>query len=476
MFKISRALRFSLLLIYFATCLGSGVAAENARLPRDAEDLRLSFAPLVRDAAPAVVNIYTKKVVETRPAIGQLFNDPFFQQFFGRQFGRERGQQKRVQNSLGSGVIISKDGEVVTNHHVIAGADQITVVLADRREFDAKLIGSDKKTDLALLKIDAGDHDLPTMAFKDSDDLDVGDIVLAIGNPFGVGQTVTSGIISALSRTGTGLGGVGGFIQTDAAINPGNSGGALVAMDGGLAGINSAIFSKSGGSHGIGFAIPANLAVRVLSALRSGEPILSPWLGADGQPVTGDIAQNLGLDRPFGVLVSSVAVGSPAEKAGIRVGDVILSINDKVIESPAAMKYRLATLALGSKAKLSLWRRGKGHSLYLDIVAPPEIPARHLTELGGRQPLAGALVANMSPLLAQEVGLSTYDPGVYILSIRRGSTAHRLGFNRGDRILSIGDEKVLMVRDLEDLLSRQWRQWRIIIERDGEEKVLVVDP
>ena len=460
----------------FAVVLGPhAVSAQETRLPQSSEDIRLSYAPLVKQVAPAVVNIYTKKVVQSRNALGQLFNDPFFQQFFGPQFGQGLRPRNRVQNSLGSGVIIAETGEVVTNHHVIAGADQITVVLADRREFDATIVGSDKKTDLALLKIDGADQDLPTLSFRDSDELEVGDLVLAIGNPFGVGQTVTSGIISALSRTGAALGGVGGFIQTDAAVNPGNSGGALVAMDGGLVGINTAIFSKSGGSHGIGFAIPSNLAVRILASLRTGEPILSPWLGADGQGVTRDIAQGLGLDRPVGVLVNAIHPQSPAAEAGIQVGDVIAAINGIDIENPSALRYRLATLNLGTQARLTLWRKGREVATMVDIIAPPEVPARDLRELSGRQPLAGALVANMSPLLAQEVGLSSFDPGVYVLRIRRGSAAHRVGFKRGDRVLSVGDEAVTSVQHLDGLLRQDAAQWQIEIDRKGQTKRLVVD-
>lgn len=447
----------------------------STRLPESREDIRLSYASLVKRVAPAVVNIYTKKVVETRPAIGQLFNDPFFQRFFGAPFGQGIRGRKRVQNSLGSGVIISKNGDIVTNHHVVDGADRITLVLADRREFDARLIGSDKNTDLALLKIRSDGDDLPTLTFRDSDELDVGDLVLAIGNPFGVGQTVTSGIISALSRTGAGLGGVGGFIQTDAAINPGNSGGALVTMDGGLVGINTAIFSKSGGSVGIGFAIPSNLAVRVLKSLKTGEPILSPWVGVDGQAVTGDIARELGLARPAGVLVNAVYEGSPAKRAGIRVGDVILTVNGNDIDNPGGLRYRLATLEFGERARLSIWRKGSVREMRLKIIAPPENPPRDLTELGGGQPLSGALVANMSPLLAQEVGMDGFQPGVFILKVRRGSTAHRVGFARGDKIISVGDRSVEAVADLKTLLGKNWAQWRIVIVRDGRTKRLVIN-
>jgi serine protease Do len=279
------------ILIACATSV-SVVAEESKQVPRDAAEIQLSFAPVVKKAAPAVVNIYARQV---QKAVGSsLFNDPFFRQFFGDQFGQPR---ERVRNALGSGVIVRADGLIVTNHHVVADANEIRVVLADRREFPAKLVISDEKTDLAILRIDSGGASLPVLAFRDSDELEVGDLVLAIGDPFGVGQTVTSGIISALARTQIGISDLGFFIQTDAAINPGNSGGALIGMDGRLVGINTAIFSQSGGSIGIGFAIPSNMVRVIVAAAESGGRIVRPWIGVTGQPVTPDLARGLGLER-----------------------------------------------------------------------------------------------------------------------------------------------------------------------------------
>ena len=268
---------------FFAIVLALGLTvslASNAlaekRTPSSKEQVMLSYAPLVKKAAPAVVNIYTRKVVRTR-SYSPLFDDPFFRRFFGDTLrGVPAPTRKRVQNSLGSGVIVDGSGTVVTNHHVIAGADDVTVVLADRREFDAKIIGSDERTDLAVLKIDTAGEVLPSLKFRDSDDIEVGDLVLAIGNPFGVGQTVTSGIVSAIARTNVGISDLGSFIQTDASINPGNSGGALVTMDGRLVGINSAIYSKGGGSVGIGFAIPANMVRTVIDGLLGGGKLVRP--------------------------------------------------------------------------------------------------------------------------------------------------------------------------------------------------------
>ena len=269
--------------------------------PSSRLSLQLSYAPVVKIAAPAVVNVYVKKRV--RPRRNSLLNDPFFRRFFDGNFGLPR---ERVQNSLGSGVIVSPGGIIVTNHHVIkGGADgEIKVVLADKREYTAHLILKDERTDLAILRIEARGQRFPFLEFKDSDGLEVGDLVLAIGNPFGVGQTVTSGIISALARTRVGISDYQFFIQTDAAINPGNSGGALVSMDGQLVGINTAIYSRGGGSIGIGFAIPANMVRLVVQSAMRGGKVQRPWFGAKLQPVSRDIAVSLGLDRRIGLLTA----------------------------------------------------------------------------------------------------------------------------------------------------------------------------
>ncbi len=289
-----------------------------------------------------------------------LFDDPIFRQFFGSQMGLPR---ERVERSLGSGVLVRPDGVVVTNNHVIKDSDAITVVLADRREFEAKLLGADERTDLAVLKIDAGAVPLPVLPLGDSDALDVGDVVLAIGDPFGVGQTVTMGIVSALARTAVGISDYRFFIQTDAAINPGNSGGALIDMAGRVVGINSAIFSQGGGSIGIGFAIPANMVKAVIAGITTGGKPIRPWLGASGQAVTSDMFQALHLDHPVGVLVNSVRAASPAEAAGILVGDVITGIDGREVDDPEALRYRIATKPVDTTVHLTIvpcrpWRGG----------------------------------------------------------------------------------------------------------------------
>ncbi|HEX3066629.1 MAG TPA: Do family serine endopeptidase, partial [Dongiaceae bacterium] len=340
-------------------------------VPSTRSQLTYSFAPIVKQVAPAVVNIYTRRVVETRTS--PFMNDPFFQQFFGpdSNFGVP---QQRVQNSLGSGVILRADGLIVTNNHVVKDSDQITVVLNDKREFPAKLLLADERIDLALLKIDVGSAHLPTLALADSDELQVGDLVLAIGDPFGVGQTVTSGIISALARTQVGIGDYGFFIQTDAAINPGNSGGALVTMDGKLAGINTAIYSRSGGSVGIGFAIPANMVQAFLAAQGSGGHVNRPWIGVSGQGVTSDMAEALGLDHPTGIVVSQLYPGGPGAVAGLKQGDVILAINGKAIDDPGSLRFRLATIRIGSQATLTIQRNHQHMDLPIHLVEAPENP------------------------------------------------------------------------------------------------------
>ncbi|HCX67686.1 MAG TPA: serine protease, partial [Rhodobiaceae bacterium] len=315
------------------------VRAETLRqVPSSQAQVELSYAPVVKRVAPAVVNVYTKRVVK-ESARSPFFNDPFFQQFFGNRFSFGVPRE-RVQQSLGSGVIVDPSGLIVTNFHVIKGGEQFTVALSDRREFEAELVLADERTDLAVLRIDVGKQKLPYLTFRNSDAVEVGDIVLAIGNPFGVGQTVTSGIVSALARTHVGASDYQFFIQTDAAINPGNSGGALVTMDGRLIGINSAIYSQTGGSIGIGFAIPSNMVESVVASARDGGRVKRPWFGAALQPVDNELAQSLGLDRPGGSLIRDIYKGGPAAKAGLKVGDVIRAVDGFEVEDPQAVRYR----------------------------------------------------------------------------------------------------------------------------------------
>jgi len=450
--------------------------AEIKSVPTSKHDIQLSYAPLVKAAAPAVVNIYTSKTVRTR-SISPLFNDPFFRRFFGDAFRGlpQGGKKKKVQNSLGSGVIVESNGVVITNHHVIEGADDIKVVLNDRREFEAKLLGSDERTDLAILKIDTEGAMLPSLTFGDSDSLEVGDLVLAIGNPFGVGQTVTSGIISALARTQVGITDYSFFIQTDASINPGNSGGALVDMHGRLIGVNSAIYSKGGGSNGIGFAIPANMVRSVLSGVSEGGKVIRPWLGATGQQVTQDLASSFNLARPTGVLIDEVYPKGPADQAGLKRGDIILTMDGHEVNEPQALRFRLATLSLGEEVKFKVLRRGQSKTLMFQALPAPETPKRNETLIKGRNPLEGAVAVNMSPALNDEVGWNTMTSGVALLKIRRGSTANRLRFKPGDRITGVNGLEVKTVKDLNRVLRKiegRKGDWLVGIVRNGKRQDL----
>jgi Do/DeqQ family serine protease len=439
--------------------LSSAAVAQDRRVPSSATELKLSFAPVVQRVSPAVVNVYAAKTVQARTP---MFEDPIFRRFFGVP-----GDRPRTARSLGSGVIVDPSGLIVTNGHVIEGADEVKISLHDKREFDATVVLKDPRTDLAILRIKA-DERLPALEFSDSDALAVGDVVLAIGNPFGVGQTVTHGIVSALARTQVGITDYQFFIQTDAAINPGNSGGALVDLTGKLVGINTAIYSRSGGSQGVGFAIPSNM-VRVVaaSARNGGQAVKRPWLGARLQPLTSDIAESLSLRRPVGALVASIVPDGPAARAGIRAGDVILSVDGQEVDDPNAFDYRFATRALGGTAKLGVSRAGREQAVTIALQTAPERPREELV-IRERSPLLGAKVANLSPALADELQLSTASEGVVVLDSDAGSYASNLGFQRGDIIEEVNGVKVERTRDLERIVREGARSWRIIIQRRGQ--------
>lgn len=457
-------------LVAAGLALGGGIVqAAERQVPASKADVTLSFAPVVKRAAPAVVNIYTKKVV-VQQAVSPMMNDPFFRRFFGDEFAGRLGMpQKRVQNSLGSGVIVRADGIVLTNNHVIKGADEITVVLSDRREMDATVVGADERTDLAVLKLKGDLGTLPTVDLGDSDQLEIGDLVLAIGNPFGVGQTVTSGIVSALARTTVGISDFRSFIQTDAPINPGNSGGALITLDGRLAGINTAIYSRDGGSVGIGFAIPANMVRTTLNSILETGKAVHPWLGASGQPVGRDIAASLGLDRPGGVLVNHVVANSPAARAGLRVGDVILSYNDKDLPDVQALRYQVASSDSTHPARIGVLRDGALIELPVTLVQAPENPSRDVTEIDGRTPLSGSRLANLNPALAEELGMDYQGAQVVLLAVNRRGFAAQLGFEPADILVAINGEKVTSVQQAVGLLKGPARsQWLITVIRDGQ--------
>ncbi len=451
----------------------SASVAKTKVVPTSKVETMLSFAPLVKSAAPAVVNIYTRRVVRSHSST-RFFNDPFFRRFFGEQFQFEGQARRRVQNSLGSGVIVSDDGLIVTNYHVIKGADEITVVLADRREFEANVVTRDEQTDLAVLRIPAGATKLPFLKLKDSDSLEVGDLVLAIGNPFGVGQTVTSGIVSALSRTARGVNDFGFFIQTDAAINPGNSGGALISSDGGLIGINTAIYSRGGGSNGIGFAIPSNMVATVIGGARKGGQIVRPWIGIRGQNVDTDLARSLGLRTPSGILVNSIYPNGPAARAGFELGDVIVTIDGQTVPDVNSMRFRIATLTVGEQAVIGVIREGKPIELRLALIPAPEDPPRNLSVISGNNPLAGSEVANLSPALSEELAMDVEATGVIILRLRRGSPADRIGLRTGDILVRLNGEEIDSVTKLKKLSIRSYSAWKIEIKRSGRFLQLII--
>jgi serine protease Do len=458
-----RSVAITLLVTAMVACIVPvGAQAQEKRTPSSQAEIQLSYAPLVKRAAPAVVNVYTRKVVTARQR-SPFFDDPFFRRFFGDGFSG--APRQRTENSLGSGVIVAADGTIVTNHHVIEGADEIRVVLSDRREFDATVLVNDERSDIAVLKVET-ESPLPHLELMDSDEVEVGDLVLAIGNPFGVGQTVTSGIVSALARTTVGITDFSFFIQTDAAINPGNSGGALVAMDGRLVGVNTAIYSRDGGSSGIGFAVPANMVRAVINSAAGGK-VVRPWFGASGQTMTADIASSLGLDAPVGVVINRIHPKSPAATAGLKVGDVVLSIDGKPLPDVQSLKFRLGTLATGGTTRLDVLRRGNRLVIDVDLIAPPSDPAPDPIRVKGDIPLSGAIFQNLNPAFNEEKGIDTMLTGVAVVDIAPGSPADRIGFEPGDILLELNGRKIELVADLKQVLNSRPEEWVLSVGRGG---------
>ncbi|WP_316205432.1 DegQ family serine endoprotease [Bradyrhizobium sp. SZCCHNS3004] len=436
--------------------------AQDRRVPSSPAELRLSYAPIVQRVQPAVVNVYAAKMVQNH---NPFLDDPIFRKFFGLQ----GGQQEQMQRSLGSGVMVDPSGLVVTNVHVIEGADEVKVSLSDKREFEAEIVLKDTRSDLAVLKLKNVKEKFPTLDFANSDELMVGDVVLAIGNPFGVGQTVTHGIISALARTQVGITDYQFFIQTDAPINPGNSGGALVDMTGRLAGINTAIYSRSGGSQGIGFAIPANMVrVVVASAKSGGKAVRRPWLGAKLQAVTPEIADSLGLRSPTGALVASVVPNSPAARAGLKASDLITAIDGQAVEDPNAFDYRFATRPLGGTADVEVQRAGKPVKLAMPLETAPD-GGRNEIVISGRSPFQGARVANVSPALADELHLDADTEGVVIVEPGDGTAAANVGFQKGDIIMAVNNQRIAKTTELEKASRDAARVWRITLLRGGQQ-------
>ncbi|MGC6471679.1 MAG: Do family serine endopeptidase [Parvibaculales bacterium] len=431
--------------------------AQDVAVPQNRKQIQMSFAPVVEKAAPAVVNVYAKRRVSSQRR--SLFDDPFFNDFFDRQF-RSR---PRVQNSLGSGVIVRSDGIVVTNNHVIEGSDELTIVLPDQREFGAELLLADARTDLAVMKLKTdGETVFPVLDYQSEDAVAIGDLVLAIGNPFGVGQTVTSGIVSALARTQVGVSDFQSFIQTDAPINPGNSGGALVTMQGRLLGVNTAIYSRTGGSVGIGFAIPSSMVRRVVEGALGDGQVRRPWLGMRLQPVSQDLVQTLGLARPMGALVLEMHPNSPFAAAGLKSGDVIVKVAGVSVDRPEELRYRLAIRDIGEKIIVAYMRGGKALAADVTLVLAPETPARNRQSVQVENLFYGVELSNINPAVIEEVGLRFDAQGVMVSAV---AGRNRLGLRVGDILEKINGQKVETVTQAMDVIGGNMRGWSLEIRR-----------
>ena len=457
--------RFALILCL--ALLPYPVFADERTVPASPAEVHLSFAPIVARARPSVVNVYASRV-EAMPR-NPFADDPFFRHFFGDEPQQQHG---RVAQSLGSGVIVDASGLVVTNYHVIDGMTEVKVALFDKREYEAEIVLRDKRTDLAVLKLKGADN-LTPVELGDSDAIEVGDFVIAIGNPFGVGQSVTQGIVSALARTQAGVSDYGFFIQTDAAINPGNSGGALVDTWGRLVGVNSAIYSRSGGSMGIGFAIPVNMVKSVIAAARAGgSTVKRPYLGAKLQDVTKDIADSLGLDRPIGAAVANVERNSPAAEAGLRSGDVVTAVDGKTVDDAAGVDFRIGVMPLGGTASLSVLRGGKTLILPIRLKGAPESTPRGMVRLSTRSPLQGAQVMNLSPAVLDELSLDAATlgvaEGVVVADVTDGTPAAAFGVLKGDVVLGVNGAEIHETRDLVAATAQKARAWDLVIARAGQ--------
>ncbi|ESW61655.1 MAG: serine protease [Rhodobacter sp. CACIA14H1] len=430
-------------------------------VPESTEQIALSFAPVVKQAAPAVVNIYATRIVQERRS--PFADDPFFRQFF-EALGPA---QPRLQNSLGSGVILAADGIVVSNYHVVGQATEIRVVLNDRREYAADVILGDEESDLAILRL-RGAEDLPFLPLRNSDEVEVGDLVLAIGNPFGVGQTVSSGIVSGVARSALQVGeGRGYFIQTDAAINPGNSGGALVDTEGRLVGINTAILTQGGGSNGIGFAIPANLVRTVVAQAEAGaDRFERPWAGVSGQAMDAALAESMGLDRPDGVLVSALHPQSSFAAAGLQPGDVILSLGGAPTNTPQEVMFRLSSLGVGAAAEIVWLRDGQEMRATVTLAAAPDDPPREQTTITDDVALRGLTVVRVNPAVTEEMRLPFNAVGVAVWQAEDLSA--RAGFQRGDIVTAINGAAVTQPSDVLALAGMQARVWMVDLIRQGQ--------
>lgn len=463
--------------------IAPAVSQETSPRPLPAGSAPPSFVPVVKSASPAVVNISTSRTIKRGEEMNPLMEDPFFRHFFGEEFGRRfQVPKERRENSLGSGVIVSADGYIVTNNHVVAKADEIKVLLSDKREFTGKVVGTDPRSDIAVIKINA--KNLPVLPWADSDRLEVGEYVLAIGNPFGLTQTVTMGIVSATGRANVGIADYEDFIQTDAAINPGNSGGALVNTRGELVGINTAIFSRSGGSMGVGFAVPANMARGVMESLVKSGKVVRGWLGVSIQEVTPALAKQFGLTNGKGALVNKVVPNSPASSAGLQKGDIILAFNGKTVDNPSVLRNTVAQTPIGQKVKVEVMRDRKTVKLDVKIAEQPKDIAQAGTEEEGVQEgaegsaLAGIEVRSLTSDIARQLGLPPGTAGVLVSDVASGSLADAAGVEQGDVIVEINHQPVRNTNDYRRISSKLGKKASalLLINRRGDQLFLAIEP
>ena len=449
------------------------IAAEGA--PVTLGNFANGFSSVLKPALPAVVNIRSSKVVKTQIHGGLPFNDPMFRQFFGDQFGQRGGPQTQREQSLGSGVIITTDGTVLTNNHVIDGASDIKVYLNDKREFKATLVGTDPKTDVAVLKIDA--NNLPTLPLGNSSTLQVGDLIFAIGDPFGIGETATMGIVSAKGRGRLGIEDYEDFIQTDAAINPGNSGGAMIDLHGNLVGINTAILTGgSVGNQGVGFAIPINLARNVMDQIRTHGKVVRGYMGVYIQDVTPEIAKQFHLNETRGALIGDVSADTPGAHAGLKRGDVILAVNGQEISGANELRLQISQTPPGTPVKLKVWRDGKTQDTNLTLGELPEKAEKASKGEEGGGALEGVDVENVTPEIAQQLNLKAGTHGVVVTSVDPSSAAGSVGLRQGDVIQEVNHKPVTNVEEFRHAMAGAEKQSALLlVNRGGVTSYLVIE-
>ena len=447
-----------LFLVLALLCMGAPVAWAQSKIPQSKSEITLSFAPLVKVAAPAVVNIYASTIVKNQS--NPFHFNPAFQKFF-QDFGT---MQPKVQNSLGSGVILSEDGIVVSNFHVVGGATDIRVVSNDGREFFARTLIADRESDLAVLKLD-GARNMPFLKFRDEETVEVGELVLAIGNPFGIGQTVSSGIVSGLARSGAALSdGRGYFIQTDAPINPGNSGGALIDVAGRLVGVNTAILTRSGGSNGIGFAIPASLVKQFVIQAKAGfAEFQRPWSGFVGQTLTGDIADSLDLQIRKGLVITAIHPRSSFLAAGFKAGDVITAIDGNSITTPTELFYRMSVSGIGTEVVISRLTRDGESDLVVRLVRAPDDPPQTRVAFDSQSYFPELIISSINPAVQANLGLAWDVEGFVVLD--PGPVAGLIGLRAGDILQVANNEAFGSAAEFDKILKKNGRAGTLIVQR-----------